>query len=106
MNWTKIDKADLVRLFLFISKISKISKSFVTLREKLLLAVNMKESRIIKSIKFHAIKHLLDGEYWHIDKLFAYAAAIIYPFIDQVKYDNQSGSIKQFVKVLSKFLRT
>lgn len=66
----------------------------------------MNESRIIKSIKFHAIKHLLDGEYWHIDKLFAYAVAIIYPFIDQVKYDNQSGSIKQFVKVLSKFLRT
>ena len=66
----------------------------------------MNESRIIKSIKFHAIKHLLDGEYWQVDKLFSYVAAIVYPFIDQVKYDNQSGSIKQFVKVLSKFLRT
>ena len=76
------------------------------MRKKLLLAVNMNESRIIKSIKYHAIRLLLDGEYWHIDKLFAYAVAIIYPFIDQVKYDNQSGSIKLFVKVLSKFLRT
>ena len=66
----------------------------------------MNESRIIKSIKFHAIKHLLDGEYWHIDKLFAYAAAIIYPFISQVEFDDQSGSIKQLVKVLTKFLRT
>lgn len=66
----------------------------------------MNESRIIKSIKFHAIKHLLYGEYWQVDKLFSYVAAIVYPFIDQVKYDNQSGSIKQFVKVLSKFLRT
>lgn len=66
----------------------------------------MNESRIIKSIKYHAIRLLLDGKYWHIDKLFAYAVAIIYPFIDQVKYDNQSGSIKLFVKVLSKFLRT
>ena len=66
----------------------------------------MNESRIIKSIKFHAIKHLLDGEYWQVDKLFSYVAAIVYPFIDQVKYDNQSGTIKQFVKVLSKFLRT
>ena len=66
----------------------------------------MNESRIIKSVKYHAIRLLLDGEYWHIDKLFAYAVAIIYPFIDQVKYDNQSGSIKLFVKVLSKFLRT
>ena len=66
----------------------------------------MNESRIIKSIKFHAIKHLLDGEYWHIDRLFAYAAAIIYPFISQVEFDNQSGSIEQLVKVLTKFLRT
>lgn len=66
----------------------------------------MKESRIIKSIKYHAIGHLLDGEYWHIDKLFAYAAAIIYPFISQVEFDDQSGSIKQLVKVLTKFLRT
>ena len=66
----------------------------------------MNESRIIKSIKFHAIKHLLDGEYWHIDRLFAYAAAIIYPFISQVEFDDQSGSIKQLVKVLTKFLRT
>ena len=66
----------------------------------------MNESRIIKSIKYHAIGHLLDGEYWHIDKLFAYAAAITYPFISQVEFDDQSGSIKQLVKVLTKFLRT
>lgn len=66
----------------------------------------MNESRIIKSIKYHAIGHLLDGEYWHIDKLFAYAAAIIYPFISQVEFNDQSGSIKQLVKVLTKFLRT
>ena len=65
----------------------------------------MNESRIIKSIKFHAIKHLLGGEYWQVDKLFAYAAAIIYPFADQIKYDNKSGSIHQLVKVLAKFLR-
>ena len=81
------------------------------MREKLLLAVNMKESRIIKSIKFHTIKYLLDGEYWHIDKLFAYAVAIIYPFTSQVKFDNQNqteklGTIKQLVEVLTKFLRT
>ena len=66
----------------------------------------MNESRIIKSIKYHAIRLLLDGEYWHIDKLFAYAAAIIYPFISQVEFDDQSGTIKQLVKVLTKFLRT
>ncbi|MEE0236940.1 MAG: hypothetical protein UD961_12405 [Bacteroidales bacterium] len=65
----------------------------------------MNESRIIKSIKFHAIKHLLNGEYWQVDKLFAYAAAIIYPFVDQVKFDNQSGTIKNLVKILTKFLR-
>jgi len=65
----------------------------------------MNESRIIKSIKFHAINHHLNGEYWHIDKLFAYASAIIFPFTEQVKYDNHSGTIKQLVKVLTKFLR-
>ena len=66
----------------------------------------MNESRIIKSIKYHAIRLLLDGKYWHIDRLFAYAAAIIYPFISQVEFDDQSGSIKQLVKELTKFLRT
>ena len=65
----------------------------------------MNESRLIKSIKFHAIYHLLNGEYWHIDKLFAYAATIIFPFAEQIKYDNQSGTIKQLVKVVCKFLR-
>ena len=65
----------------------------------------MNESRIIKSIKFHAIKHFLDGEYWQVDKLFAYASAIVYPFAYQVKYDCQHGSIKQLVKVLTKFLQ-
>ena len=65
----------------------------------------MNESRIIKSIKFHAIKHLLEGEYWQVDKLFAYAAAIIYPFVDRVKYDNQSGTIKHLVNILTKYFR-
>ena len=57
----------------------------------------MNESRIIKSIKYHAIKHLLNGEYWQVDKLFAYVAAIIYPFANQVKFDNQTGTIKNLV---------
>ena len=69
----------------------------------------MNESRIIKSIKFHAIKHYLNGEYWQVDTLFAWASAIIFPFLNQIEYDHivlkQPGTIQCLVKELAKFCK-
>lgn len=69
----------------------------------------MKESRIIKSIKYHVVERLLNDECWQVDELFARASAIIFPFLDQIEYDNnllkQPGSIQRLVEELAKFCK-
>lgn len=67
--------------------------------------MSINETDVISAIKYHIVKHLLDGEFWHADRLIAYMSAIIFPFLGRVRPVIGEFSIQILCGDLEKFFR-